>query len=196
MNNIEKLKHCKYGKHDLPLTEFSSTRAKYCTTCKRIRALEMQKQSRLRSIERLKTKVKKTKKKAKTKTLAQWKKTTQRVVNKFIRERDQDETCLACLRTGKMDASHYVNQGSSGYLRYHPENIHNTCQSCNRFKGGNKIEYRINLVKKIGVKRVEWLETNRSVLHKYTREQLEEIVRSCKRNTYNVKCWYEIMQKV
>lgn len=122
---------------------------------------------------------------------------TQRFVNKWVRERDKDCSCLACLQfREKMDASHYIAQGSCGYLRYHPMNIHNTCYSCNRFKHGNLICYRMNLVEKIGADRVVWLEVNKNKIHQYTREQLELIMYHCKHNTYSVECWYEIMQKV
>lgn len=183
MNNIEKLKHCKYGKHDLPLTEFSSTRAKYCTTCKRIRALEMQKQSRLRSIERLKTKVKKTKKKAKTKTLAQWKKTTQRVFNKWIRTRDEGRGCISCLKktSSVWHAGHYLSVGSKSALRYEENNCHLQCLSCNTYKHGNLVLYRINLVDKIGEEQVKKLENRRNEIKKWTREELKRIRDDCRK---------------
>lgn len=145
-----------------------------------------------KQIDKLKIRVKKVSSKQKDKTLAQCKKTTQRVVNKFVRERD-GQPCLACLRDGKQDASHYVNQGASGFLRYHPLNIHNTCYSCNRFKGGNKVEYRIHLVEKIGEGKVKWLEANRNLIYKYTREELEAIRMACKSGSYTEEVWQSIM---
>lgn len=187
-----RLKHCPYNNHDLPLSEFSSTRAKYCKSCKIIRAFEMQKEMRLRSFERLKNKTKKLKKKTKQKTLAQWKKTTQRVVNKFIKDRDEKLTCISCNKP-ITDAGHYVPQGSSGVLRYHPDNINGQDVSCNRYKSGNLIEYRVNLVKKIGEDRVKWLEENRNQIHKYTREQLVEIRNACINNNYTKEIWEQII---
>lgn len=124
------------------------------------------------------------------------KKVAQRAFNKWIRERD-GFNCLACGRySEKMDASHYASQGSSGYLRYHPYNVNNTCWSCNRFKGGNIISYRQGLIGKIGEDNVRWIEENRHKLHKYTNEQLVDIIEYCKHNTMNVLCWNEIMSKV
>lgn len=172
-----KTKNCPKCELDLPLEAFTSTRAKYCEKCKIIRKMEQQKASRQRQIERLKTQKKKVTSKKKEKTIAQLKKQAQRVFNAWIRERDNGEPCLACKNyADKMDASHYIAQGSSGYLRYNEDNVHNTCYSCNRFKHGNLVLYRINLVKKIGKDRVEWLEDNVHKIHTWTREELLEII--------------------
>jgi len=101
---------------------------------------------------------------------------------------------LACLKVqNNYEASHYIAQGSSGYLRYNPYNINNTCTACNKYKHGNLILYRINLVKKIGLENVEWLENNREELHKYTTEQLNLIIQSCKDDRYCLEIWKEIM---
>lgn len=194
-----KLKHCPICDLDLPRDSFTSVRAKYCIKCKRIRELEQAQVRKQRQIDRLKNRKPKTKVKVKRAkiSVAELKKKAQRVFNAWIRQRDKDLPCLACRKkSDKMDASHYASQGSSGYLRYHPENVNNTCYSCNRFKHGNLISYREGLVDKIGEERVVWLEKNRKKIHKYTREQLNEIIKNCKHNTLSVGCWYEIMQKV
>ena len=187
-------KHCPHCNLDLPKEAFTSTRAKYCKTCRRLVTLEKAHQAKLRQLERSK------KKKQKTKgviRISDLKKKAQRVFNKWVRERDKGQPCLACGKhSDKMDASHYASQGSSGYLRYHPENVSNTCYSCNRFKHGNLISYREGLVKKIGEDRVKWIENNRHKTYKYTREQLNKIIECCKHNTMSVECWYEIMHKM
>lgn len=107
------------------------------------------------------------------------KKIVQKKVNAYIRARDAGEPCLAC---GKVDivphASHYISQGSSGALRYHPDNIHVTCNTCNLFKHGNLIEYRIGLVNKIGEDKVKWLEEHRHDIKKWTKEELNAIMES------------------
>jgi len=66
--------------------------------------------------------------------------------------------------------------GSSSFLRYHPDNVHNCCAGCNLFKRGNLIEYRLGLLDKIGKDKVEWLEDNRHALMKWTREELKQII--------------------
>jgi len=65
--------------------------------------------------------------------------------------------------------------------------VHKQCVSCNRFKHGNLIEYRINLVKKIGIKKVEWLEEHRKDVKRWTREELEEILERLRAKARRVK---------
>lgn len=103
----------------------------------------------------------------------------QQAINAYVRKRDENDGCISCgTRTAKYyDAGHYINQGSSSLLRYHLDNIHKQCSfNCNHNLSGNKIEYRINLVKKIGLKRVEWLEEHRHDVYKWTREELETLL--------------------
>lgn len=188
-----KLKNCPKCKQSLPVSSFTSVQAKYCNLCKRLHQLELRNAMIQRSLDRTKVKKQKTKGIVKTSDL---KKTTQRIVNKWIRERDKDQSCLACGRfQEKQDASHFWAQGSSGYLRYCPINIHNTCYACNRYKHGNLLEYEIGLTQKIGLKNVEWLENNRKNIHSYTTEQLKAIMDSCKDDSYCIEIWQEIMSQ-
>jgi hypothetical protein len=93
-----------------------------------------------------------------------WARKAQKACNKFIRERDKDQPCISCGRnTGcKMNAGHFLSVGSSKAIRYHPFNINIQCEHCNSYKSGNEAEYRIGLIKKIGLENVEWLENNRN----------------------------------
>lgn len=82
---------------------------------------------------------------------------TQQAVNSFIRLRDRDLECVSC--GGSVEqAGHYRSVGSHPELRFEELNINGQCQRCNHFLSGNLIDYRINLVKRIGVEKVEWLE--------------------------------------
>lgn len=132
--------------------------------------------SQKREIERLE------KKKQKTVTvvkLSELKKSVQRKVNAFIRERDKDLPCISCQKYAETyQAGHFIAQGSSGLLRYNLDNINNQCVGCNKWKHGNGIEYRIALIKKIGVERVEYLENHRHDTHSWTREELEQVVQT------------------
>ena len=137
------------------------------------------KEQRLKErILRLKAKVKQ----KKEPTLAKLKKTVRTACHKWIRERDKELPCISCEKwSDKFDAGHYVNHRSSGALRYNEENIHKQCSfNCNNKLSGNKIEYRINLIKKIGVKRVEWLEKHRRDIKKWTREELNSLLEKYK----------------
>jgi hypothetical protein len=59
-------------------------------------------------------------------------------------------------------------------LRYEPDNCFKQCAPCNNHLSGNLINFRINLIKKLGIKRVEWIEGPHEP-KKYTIEQLKEL---------------------
>ncbi|TEW24926.1 recombination protein NinG, partial [Histophilus somni] len=84
----------------------------------------------------------------------------QGVFNRFIRLRDKNLPCISCGRyhQGQWHAGHYRSVGACPELRFNEDNVHKQCSVCNNHKSGNVIEYRINLVAKIGVERVEFLE--------------------------------------
>jgi hypothetical protein len=89
---------------------------------------------------------------------------TQKVFNQFIRLRDQDKGCVSC-KSNKVDhASHYYSAGKYTALRFNESNVHGACISCNYFKHGNLIPYRVNLEKRLGKKTLELLDgvANRS----------------------------------
>jgi hypothetical protein len=48
--------------------------------------------------------------------------------------------------------------GSNPALRFHPDNCHKQCVHCNQHKSGDIVNYRINLVHRIGQAQVDWLE--------------------------------------
>lgn len=119
---------------------------------------------------------KKKQKKQAVLSLSDLKKSVQREVNAYVRLRDENEPCISCQRfVTQKDAGHYLAQGSTGILRYDLDNLSGQCVSCNRFKHGNLIEYRINLVKKIGLPMVERLENMRHETKKWTREELLQL---------------------
>lgn len=121
--------------------------------------------------------------KVKTKTvlsLPQLKQKVQRAMNAYIRKRDENKPCISCQKRAVTEAGHFIAQGSSGLLRYHLDNLNGQCAQCNRWLHGNLLEYRINLVKKIGLKKVEWLESHRHDTYKWTREELETLLKVIK----------------
>lgn len=100
------------------------------------------------------------KRKESLKTRSQWLKEAQVEFNRFIRERDRYLPCVSCGRhhDGSYDAGHYRSIGAAPQLRFHENNCHKQCVPCNQHKSGNAIEYRLGLVKRIGVEAVEELE--------------------------------------
>lgn len=107
----------------------------------------------------------------------------QRVFNQFIRLRDKDEPCISCKKPpgvvdiftgGGWDCGHYRSIGAASHLRYTEDNAHKQCKKCNNQKSGNAVDYRLNLIDRIGLARVEALENNNEP-RKWTRNELEEI---------------------
>lgn len=156
---------------------FSSRRATKCNLCKRTE----ENNKWIERMRKAKEKQAVVVKKAKRPSVAELKKKVQKMVNKKVRERDAKEPCISCQKGAIEHAGHYIAQGSTGALRFDPDNIHGQCSQCNVWKHGNLIEYRINLVKKIGLERVERLERHRHDVEKWTREDLEEIEKALKR---------------
>lgn len=109
-------------------------------------------------------------------------KEAQVVFNRWIRARDHDQPCISCgapppdlsqLHAGR-DAGHYRSTGSASHLRFHEDNCHAQCVRCNQFGAGRAVDYRIALVVRIGLRRVEALESMNAA-HKWTREELIQI---------------------
>ena len=64
--------------------------------------------------------------------------------------------------------------GGNPELRFEELNCHKQCAPCNNHLSGNVGEYRINLINKIGLEQVEWLEGPHE-LQKLTCEDLKAI---------------------
>lgn len=114
--------------------------------------------------------------KKKAKTRAQWLKEAQAAFNAYIRARDANMPCISCGRyhEGQYHAGHYRTTKAAPELRFNELNVHKQCSACNTHLSGNIVEYRINLIKKIGIDRVEWLEGPHEPV-KYSIENLTEI---------------------
>ena len=110
--------------------------------------------------------------KEKIKTTSDYLKEVQKVFNQWVRLRDKGLNCISCNKPPKKEnAGHYRSVGSSPNLRFEPLNVHLQCEYCNTYQHGNLIPYRQNLIKKIGVELVEWLESNHEPKH-YSKPEL------------------------
>lgn len=99
----------------------------------------------------------------------------------FIRLRDRlaGHPCISSGRAldwsgNKVDAGHYRSRGAASHLRYDEDNCHAQTKQDNLWKSGNVVEYRIRLIARIGLARVEAIESSNAV-HKWTREELRSI---------------------
>src|SRR5690606_27037161 len=86
------------------------------------------------------------------KTKGDYLRETQAAFNEWIRERDRDLPCISCGRhhQGQWHAGHYRTVGANPELRFNPLNVHKQCAPCNNHKSGDIVNYRINLVERIG----------------------------------------------
>lgn len=99
----------------------------------------------------------------------------QKACNEYIRLRDKGQPCISCQKPPKKkNAGHYRSRGAAPELRFHPFNINLQCEHCNSFKSGNAIEYRINLINKIGERNVLWLEGKHEP-QKWSIDEIKEI---------------------
>lgn len=91
---------------------------------------------------------------------------TQDIFNAYIRARD-GKICISCGTTKpetQYCAGHYRTRKAANHLRFNEDNVHVQCNSyCNRFLSGNISAYRIALIAKIGVKRVEAIEHDQTI---------------------------------
>ena len=126
----------------------------------------------LADIERKDIKVRKEKLKSRGEHLAD----TQKAFNAWIRARDIGLPCVSCGRhhNGQWQAGHFKSVGGHPALRYEPLNVWRQCAPCNTHKSGDLLNYRVELVRRIGEDKVLWLEGPHEP-KKYTIDELKEL---------------------
>ena len=117
--------------------------------------------------------------KEKLKSRSDWLKDLQRVFNEFIRLRDVDLPCISCGRyhQGQYHAGHYRSVGACPELRFNEDNAHKQCSACNSHLSGNILEYRLGLIEKIGLERVEFLERKDHPPLKLSVEEIKALIK-------------------
>lgn len=122
----------------------------------------------------------------KAKSRGEYMKEAQAAFNAYIRARDEKAglPCISCgsLNRNSWDAGHYRARSVAPALRFHPDNVHRQCVQCNQHQHGNLIDFRIGLIKRIGIEKVEWLEGQHEP-KKYTIQELEEIKADYRKKT-------------
>lgn len=117
-----------------------------------------------------------------------WLREAQSAVNQFIRLRDDHLPCISCGRhhQGQYHAGHYISRGANPSLRFDTDNIHKQCAPCNTHLSGNQVNYRIGLIQKIGIERVERLESFKEV-QKWTIEEIKVIKKTYQQMSKDLK---------
>jgi 5-methylcytosine-specific restriction endonuclease McrA len=87
--------------------------------------------------------------------------------------------CISCgrvLPVSQMDGGHYIGRRHTG-TELEPDNVQPQCRQCNRFLSGDTIAYRAGLIKKIGEKRVERLESMIGEARKRSSKEYDELAK-------------------
>lgn len=105
-------------------------------------------------------------------------KEAQTAFNAFIRARDAGLPCICCGKPfepqkpgGSADAGHFRSRGAAPHLRFNEDNCFAQRKNCNRPGGTTYAAFRAGVVSRIGLERVEALESDNRV-HRWTREEL------------------------
>lgn len=178
-NSKRKCGHCK--SHFRPERSFPGIVAWCSDQCGAALALKRLPAHRKALEKRERAEIRQRKERAKPRS--KWLKEAQAAVNAYVRERDRNLPCVSCGRfhEGQWHAGHYRSVGSCPELRFNTHNIWRQCSACNNYLSGNLINYRIELINRIGPELLEWLEGPHEP-KKYTIDQLREI-----RDTYRAK---------
>lgn len=121
-------------------------------------------------------------KREKLKTRSDWMKEAQRAFNAYRREWCRVNGYNACVCCDEpldwsgngVDAGHYRSVGSSPATRFVEANVWAQRKQCNRYGAGRAVDYRIGLIRRIGLEAVEALEADNEP-RKYGIEELKVI---------------------
>lgn len=126
-------------------------------------------------------------------TYPQLVKKAQTAFNAFIRARDAEKPCISCGAPlkgpqvgGGADCGHFRSVGSAPHMRFVEDNAAGQCKRCNQYLSGNHVEYRKGLLERIGMVRLEQIESDQTI-RKYTREALIEIARHYREEARKLK---------
>lgn len=112
------------------------------------------------------------------------------VFSKYIRLRDAKKygTCVTCGKRKtyeELQAGHYLAAGNCGFgLLFDEENVNGECSGDNGFNSNHQVDYRRNLISRIGLENVEKLEKRYRDSHyggkttkEWTKKEYEEKIK-------------------
>lgn len=117
----------------------------------------------------------------------------QKAFNALVRYRDK-LAGHACISSGRaldwsgnaVDAGHYRSTGSAPHMRFNFDNCHAQSKHDNQYKAGNAVDYRIGLIARIGLARVEALESDNTPA-KWTHDDLRRMKEEFQRQLRELK---------
>lgn len=112
----------------------------------------------------------------KLKTLSQYEAEAKKSFQKYIRMRDAKQPCISCgvENTELWDGGHYKKAEIYSGVIFDEKNCHKQCRKCNRFLGGNELNYRTGLIQRYGIEYADQIEekANQTRNYKFTKEEL------------------------
>lgn len=115
----------------------------------------------------------------KLKTLSEYEKEAKVFFQHWIRLRDAAQNCISCgtAQTELWDGGHFKKAELYSGTIFNENNCHKQCRKCNRFLGGNELNYREGLINRYGIDYVLEIEKTANELrqYKYTKQELIEI---------------------
>jgi hypothetical protein len=115
----------------------------------------------------------------KLKTLGKFEAEAKTEFQKYIRKRDAELPCISCgtEQTDLWDGGHFKKAELYSGVIFDEMNCHKQCRKCNRFLGGNELNFREGLIVRYGESYVIEIEQRAAKLrvYKYTKDQLKEI---------------------
>jgi len=122
----------------------------------------------------------------KQKSVAQLKKECDKWWSLYVRVRDSDAQGIAeCITCGakkpykELQCGHFISRRVNS-LRFLDENTHAQCYACNVMRYGEQYNYAKQIDLRYGDGKAEELHNRRFETHKFTREELQEIITDCK----------------
>lgn len=125
----------------------------------------------------------------KNRTRTEWLNLLQVVFNSYIRERDKDLPCITCGTTSNIQyhSGHFFSVGSYPNLRFHEDNAHKQCVTCNTYNHGNLYEYTLRLPDRIGNERFNKLIAEKDKPLKLTTLEIKELIKKYKEKLKELK---------
>jgi len=115
----------------------------------------------------------------KLKTLGKFESEAKTEFQRYIRKRDAELPCISCgtMTTDLWDGGHFKKAELYSGVIFDEMNCHKQCRKCNRFLGGNELNFREGLVVRYGEAYVLEIEQRAAQLrvYKYNKDQLKEI---------------------
>ena len=115
----------------------------------------------------------------KLKTLGKFESEAKTEFQRYIRKRDAELPCISCgtEQTDLWDGGHFKKAELYSGVIFDEMNCHKQCRKCNRFLGGNELNFREGLIVRYGETYVLEIEQRAAKLrvYKYTKDQLKEI---------------------